>query len=207
MGTEHSAGELPPRPDAESGEPVPPEAPTVTAEGFNEKKRSRVPKPPPGRGPVLAHYRQRRYLSWLGGFIPVTVLAIAFLLHSGLEAVKIWPLWILLGVVYAWSVFVSRANVVSAGSDWVMCRKYWVDTYGLAKIDCRSQGLNQPVLVLEDAERSLEMPISLAEADRTLWNYVFLGMRHSAAGGAAVTLRARATYPQLGEHAVGRERG
>ena len=59
MGTEHSAGELPPRPDAESGEPVPPEAPTVTAEGFNEKKRSRVPKPPPGRGPVLARAATR----------------------------------------------------------------------------------------------------------------------------------------------------
>ena len=207
MGTEHSAGELPPRPDAESGEPVPPEAPTVTAEGFNEKRWPRKVPAPPGRGPALAYYRKRRRLAWLGGLIPASVVLLAAMLRDGVGVVGHWLVWVFVIPAFAWSVFVNRANVVSAGSDWVMCRKYWVDTYGLAKIDCRSQGLNQPVLVLEDAERSLEMPISLAEADRTLWNYVFLGMRHSAAGGAAVTLRARATYPQLEEHAVGRERG
>lgn len=197
MATDDPTADLPPRPDRETGQPVPPDAPTQTAEGFNEKTPSRVPAAPPGHGPVLVQYRQKRYLAWLSGLIPVVVLSVAFIAHSGLSAVTIWPLWILLAIAYAWTVYVARANVVTAGSDWVRCRKYWVNTYELTKIHARAYGANEPTLTLEDGERSVEMPISLIESNRTLWNYVYLGMRHSAANGAEVTLPARGTWPEL----------
>ena len=201
MATDDTTADLPPRPDPETGRPVPPEAPTQTAEGYNEKKPSRVPDPPPGHGPVLAQYRQKRLLSWVGGFIPVVVLAVTWVIYDGLSALTFWPMWILLAIAYTWTVYVARANVVTAGADWVKTRKYWVNTYELTKIEAHANGPNQPTVSLEDRERSVEMTISLIESDRTLWNYVYLGMRHSAANGAEINLPAQGTWPELAEAA------
>ena len=47
MATDDTTADLPPRPDPETGQPVTPEAPTQTTEGYNEKKPSRVPDPRP----------------------------------------------------------------------------------------------------------------------------------------------------------------
>ncbi|MBQ6643970.1 MAG: hypothetical protein IJH84_23455 [Saccharopolyspora sp.] len=201
MATDDTAADLPPRPDPETGQPVPPDAPTQTAEGYNEKKPSRVPDPPPGHGPAWAHFREKRYLSWLGGLIPVALVAVAVIAYDGLSAIKIWPVWIILAAVYGWTVYVGRVNVVTAGSDWLKIRKYWVNTYELTKIEAHANGPNQPTVSLEDRERSVEMTISLIESDRTLWNYVYLGMRHSAANGAQINLPAQGTWPELAEAA------
>lgn len=199
MATDDPTADLPPRPDPETGQPVPPDAPTQTAEGYNERKPSRLPNPPPGHGPALAHFREKRYLSWLGGLIPVALVAVALIAYDGLSAIKIWPVWIILAAVYAWTVYVGRVNVVSAGADWVMCRKYWVNTYELTKIHGRTYGANEPTVFLADNERTVEIPIGLAESDRTLWNYVYLGMRHSVANGAELNLPAQGTWPELAQ--------
>ena len=197
MATDDPTADLPPRPDPETGQPAPPVAPTQTAEGYNEKKPTKLPDPPPGHGPALAQFREKRHLSWLGGLIPVVVLAVAFIAYDGLSAIRIWPLWILLAAAYAWTVFVARVNVVAAGADWVRCRKYWVNTYELTKIHCRTYGVNEATVFLADNERTVEIPIGLVESDRTLWNYVYLGLRHSAAKGAELNPAARGPWPEL----------
>jgi hypothetical protein len=180
LAAENLNPDLPPTPDPETGEPKPPAAPTQHAEGYNERKPSRVPTPPPGHGPI-----------------PAAIVLIAGIWRSGFDALTDWVLWVFVIPVYAWSVYVGRANVVSAGTDWVMCRKYWVRTYELTSIRLVSRGVNGAALRLADSERSVDMPLSLVQSNRELWNYVYLGMRYSAANGAEVNRAARNTYPEL----------
>lgn len=196
------SSELPPRPDASTGQPAPSAAPTQFPDGNNERWRSAVlARPPAGRGPVLASYRQKRSLSWLGGFIPVVVLVLCFLAYDGMKALSLWPIWLILVGVYAWTVVVHRVNTVSAGADWVRAgRKYWVDTYDLSRIHLRSAGTNAPTLFLVDSdERTVEIALDLLQASRPVWNYVHLGLLHSAAHGADINLAALASFPELAE--------
>ena len=111
------AAQLPPRPDPETGTPAPPEAPVQFSEGYNEKN-ARLPSPPPGKGPTLAAYRQKRLVSWASGFIPVAVLVVTAILYDGFKVLTLWPVWAILAAVYAWTVFIMRINTVSAGADW-----------------------------------------------------------------------------------------
>lgn len=198
MATNDYPTELPPRPDSKTGQPNPPAAPAQFAEGYNEKPPSRMPAPPQGNGPTLAVYRQKRYMSWLGGLIPVGVLVICFLVYDGLKGIELWPIWLILAAVYAWTVYVNRANIVTAGSDWVMGgRKYWVNTYELTQIHIRSYGVNHPGLFLADQERTVEISLGLLQANRKLWDYVHLGMRHSRSNGSEINMAARSVFPEL----------
>lgn len=128
----------------------------------------------------------------------------AFVLHGGLSAFAKWPLWVLVAILYAWSVYVQRANRVAAGANWLSIRQHWVKTYELTEIAYNTYGTNQPCLMLQDADdRNVEIPIGTVEGDRTVWNYVYLGMRHSAAHGATLNRNARNAYPELVEAARG----
>ena len=201
MDTNDSPTEIPPRPDSNTGKPVPPAAPTQFPEGYKEEN-PRLPAPPPGMGPTLAVYRQKRLVSWAGGLIPVAVLMVSFLLYDGLKVLTLWPIWLILAISYTWTVFVHRANAVSAGADWVRGgRKHWVKTYELTRINLRSYGSNQPGLVLADHERTVEISLGLLQYERKIWDYVYLGMRHSAANGAELDRNTRATFPEIAEAA------
>ncbi|MHA6802799.1 hypothetical protein [Salinifilum ghardaiensis] len=198
MAVDDPAAHLPPRPDPNTGEPAPPAAPTQHPGGYNEKRWSKPPAPPPDQGPTLAYFRERKLVSWFGGLIPPAVAMTAFVLHGGLSAFTKWPLWVIAAILYGWSVYVQRANRVAAGADWLSIRQHWVKTYELTKIAYNTYGTNQPCLMLQDADdRSVEIPISTVEGDRTVWNYVYLGMRHSAANGAKLNRNARNAYPDL----------
>ena len=195
------AAQLPPRPDPETGTPAPPKAPVQYPEGYNEKN-PRFPSPPPGKGPALAVYRQKRIASWGGGFILVAVLMVAIVLYDGFEPLTRWQIWVIFAVGYFWTVFVHRVDTVSAGADWVRAgRKHWVNTYELTRIQIRTYGTNQPGLVLADQERAIEVDLGLLQYERKVWDYVHLGMLHSAANGADVDLRARAAFPQIADAA------
>ena len=201
MTADEPAAQLPPRPDPETGTPAPPEAPVQYPEGYGETI-PRFPGPPPGKGPTLAVYRQKRIVSWVGGLLPVAVLVVSFVLYDGLKVLTLWPIWIILAVAYSWTVFVHRVGTVSAGADWVRGgRKHWVDTYGLTRIHIRTYGSNQPGLVLADQERTVEISLGLLQYERKVWDYVHLGLRHSAANGAELNLNARATFPEIAEAA------
>lgn len=196
MTTDDPTSDLPPRPGPETGQPVPSDAPTQMAEGGNDKRPSSLPAPPPGYGPPLAQFREKRYLLWLGGLIPVALLAADFIAYSGPTAIKIWPLWIILAAFYAWTVFVHWNSAVTAGADWVMCRKDWVNTYELTKIHYRIYDAKS-IVSLSDNERTVEIRADLLENDRTLWNYVYLGLLHSAAKGAELDPTAQGVWPEL----------
>lgn len=175
-----------------------------TPGGYNQKFPSRPPAPPPGHGPVLAYYRQKRFISWSGGLIPPALAMTAFVLYDGVSAFAKWPLWVIAAFLYGWTVYVHRVYAVAAGSDWVSIRKYWVDTYELTQIQLRGNSANVPRLFLADSgDRSVEMPLTAIEGDSTVWSYVYLGMRHSAARGAKLDHNARAAYPELVEASRG----
>ena len=202
MDTDGSPAAIPPRPDPTTGIPTPPAAPTQFPEGYNETKRPRIPTPPPGKGPTLAVYRQKLFLSWASGLIPVAFLVIAAVLYGGFKPLSLWPVWIILAVVYIWTVFIMRINTVSAGADWVRGgRKHWVNTYELTRINLRSYGSNQPALVLADQEHAVEIPLGVLQYERKVWDYVYLGMLHSAASGAELDRSTRATFPEVAEAA------
>jgi hypothetical protein len=195
-----SAG-LPPRPDPQTGKPIPPAAPTQHPEGYKEKN-PRFPAPPPGMGPTLAVYCQKLLVSWASGFIPVVVLTVAGILYGGFEVLTLWTVWTILAIVYAWTVFIMRINTVSAGADWVRGgRKHWVKIYELTQIHLRNHGSNQPGLFLADQERTVEIPLGVLQYERNVWNFVHLGMQHSAANGAELDANARATFPEIAEAA------
>ena len=208
MAGEDATAELPPRPDPETGEPQPPEAPAQNPEGYNERKPSRLPAPPKRHGPVLAYYRASRAAVWLTAPVLVAVILIALVLHSGFIALTYWPIWLLLGAYFVFTVYSGRAEVVTAGADWVMkFGRHWVNTYELTSIQYKSRGANGFELVLIDGDRKVSLKPYLVQANRKLWNYVYLGMRHSAANGAEVDRAARSFFPELGEAASRRSTG
>lgn len=190
--------QLPPRPDAQTGEPRPPAAPTQHAEGYNERKPSRVPRPPKGQSPVLEYYRASRLSVWLTAPVPVVVIVVALVLHSGIHALGYWQIWLLLAGYFAFLIYASRSEVVTAGADWVRFRRHWVRTYELTSIRLVARGANGHDLVLEDRDgRAVGAKPYLFQANRRLWDLVHLGMRHSAANGAEVNRPARGTYPEV----------
>ncbi|MFD0919055.1 hypothetical protein ACFQ16_04790 [Saccharopolyspora rosea] len=189
---------LPTQPDAQTGEPRPPAAPTQHAEGYNERKTSRIPPPPKGQGPVLEWYRDSRLASWLGGLVPAGAIFVAGIWHSGLPAVTSWALWVFVVAAYAFGFYASRRDVVTAGSDWLRYSKHWVRTYELTSIRLVPRGANGHELVLEDAEgRAVGITPRLLQANRRLWDLVYLGMRYSAANGANIDRTARGAFPEV----------
>lgn len=103
---------------------------------------------------------------------------------------------------YTWTVVVHRVGTISAGADWVRGgRKHWINTCELARINLRTYASNQPGLVLADQERTVEIDLGLLQYERKVWDYVHLGMRHSAANGAELDRNTRATFPEIAEAA------
>lgn len=191
--------ELPPRPDTETGEPKPPNAPfQYPHDGVSGRKSSRVPSTPEGQGPTLEHYRESEIAVWLTAPVVPLVLLLIAIWHSGLIALTYWFTWVFLIISYLISVFQGRRSVLTAGSDWVRYRKTWVRTYELIRIHYTpaAQGMRHDV-VLDESSHGVVIPIEVLQSNKQLWDYVHLGMRHSVANGAKVTRSARNQFPEL----------
>ncbi|MEV4643639.1 hypothetical protein [Saccharopolyspora sp. NPDC049357] len=50
-------------------------------------------------------------------------------------------------------------------------------------------------VVLKDRERSVELPLHIVQANKQLWDLVYLGMRYSATNGAEVNRAMRSQFP------------
>ncbi|CAM00080.1 hypothetical protein SACE_0739 [Saccharopolyspora erythraea NRRL 2338] len=148
---------------------------------------------------MLEYYRGSRLSAWLTSLVPSAVLLVAGMLHSGVMwTLTFWPTWLFVGGLYAFNVYAWRSEVVTAGADWVRFRRHWVCTYELTSIRLVARGANGHDLVLEDRDgRAVGAKPYLFQANRRLWDLVYLGMRHSAANGAEVNRPARGTYPEV----------
>lgn len=192
--------DLPPKPDAETGEPRPPTAPTQFGEADNDQRAGTPPAPPVGQSPTLEYYRTSRKEATLGTAVGVVFLLLIAVWNDGsinaLAEWYIWP-WVLLWI--GWYVYASRhRDLVRAGVDWVGGKKAWVRTYELAKIRYLPRGAGGTDLELTDSSgRTLLIKLNEIQSNHQLWNYVYLGMRHSAAGGAELNHTARVQFPEL----------
>ncbi|GAA2784938.1 hypothetical protein [Saccharopolyspora taberi] len=134
---------------------------------------------------------------WLSAPAPVLILLIGAVWHSGFVALTYWFVWVIVAAVFAFTVYVGRATVVTAGSDWVRCNGAAVRTYELISIRYAARGMGGVDLVLTDRTGSVVIPLSHLQANKRLWGYVYLGMRYSAANGAKLDRTTRAQFPEL----------
>lgn len=208
--TWHNFPELPPKPDAATGEPFPPHAP-----GFkNEKgvlpehdpvrstRLSHKPNPPGGMGPVLAWHRESR-LGNLNGFlvafaIAVGVCTLASLAGGyGLVGLTFWPVWILV-VVFAYLMSSPLDyQTTSTGADWIKwdynrrwyqrrARHNHLKTYELTRIEGYFAG-GMLHLRFEDLEgRGADRQVGDLQRDRRIWDLFYNGLLHSVANGAQI---------------------
>lgn len=204
--TQHKFADLPPRPDPQTGEPLP-HAPNfqgtdipVEDNPLRETRLFRKPAPPPGMGPVLAWHRDSakgqivNYLVALGVFVG-GIAVISLLQGEGLDMLTAWPLYPLF-LIFAY--LMSKPLDVrtdSVGADWLQShyRKRWyqrrrkvvvLKLYELTRVQGVS-GPGYPQLALEDVDGATMYRFMWElQPDRRTWDLVYNGILHSVANGA-----------------------
>lgn len=209
-GNEPTSGDLPPRPDRETGEPFPPHGLSYFRGGaaapdqdlHREGSLSYRPDPPLGLGPVLAWHRESRrgkvvLLLTSAAILIVGTVAISVFHSAGLSILTAWPIWLIIavGVVLISSPF--SYFTYAAGADWLMVERSrwgvksraWIDLYELTKIDA-SYGGTTFHLWLYDKDMGLTRSSEELQRDRRIWDLLYNGILHSVANGAQVSNQA-----------------
>ncbi|WP_461156655.1 hypothetical protein [Saccharopolyspora tripterygii] len=198
--------ELPPRPDATTGEPRPPAGPTVLGPPPQESDELQsAGKPPAERGPALETVGHQR-LQMLGGFaLLVLVVGIAFTwIHGDLTWMQDPFPWGLIGLLIVFAIVRDWNNThLTAGADWLRVNRHWVNTYDLAEIRL-SGAIRGWTLHLTDRDgHKVRTYIATIETNRKLWALVYNGMSHSVHNGAKINnlaagiLRLRPGFEEL----------
>lgn len=190
--------DLPPKPDLATGEPRPPKAPTQFPEPDSDARPVKTPSAPPGQSPVIAHYRLSK-TNTLIGTLGAGVLVLGMIVFiNGVKTLTMWFTWVIMAAYIVFLIYSSRTELVRAGVDWVAGNNRWVRTYELTKIRYLSRGAGGTDLELTDREgRALSLPLNRIQSNHGLWDYVYLGMRHSTAHGAELNHTARVQFPEL----------
>ena len=188
---------LPPKPDAESGQPFPPHAPGYIRadrgrpelDRGRDTKLSQKPTPPPGQGPTLAWYRSsRRKALIFAGALVVVAIGVNFAAYGfSVEPLRVWWIWALalgFAVVMYFSV---KVESIAAGAEWVMERKTWVRTYELASIKAYTYSNTLNMHLIDRDGRKLEISIDHLQDDRRIWDLTYNGILHSAVKNGAET--------------------
>ena len=202
-GATNGPPELPPRPDPDTGEPRPPQAPVPRHEATSTNRTRRKPEPPDGRGPtpVMAHYREQARYPVLGALKATTSFAILLLILNGFVSSTgivrlVCPLT---GIYFVGFLLFRQRELVSCGMEWVQHNHHWIrGTYELDRVDYaygRHGGRSQ--LVLDKHVHRVSLPVDILGSNQELWNYIHLALRHSAVNGAEITTAAREQFPEL----------
>lgn len=176
--------QLPPRPDRETGEPRPPRAPVMSMGGWDahrELDERRKPSPPQRGGPVLEWYRG----TWRGGFVgaggcAVVVGVFATVRGGGFDWVTDPWIWLIIGCVCLLAIWIGKGQRLAAGSDWLLVKSDWVDTYDLVEIEIVVDGWGYSLAVEDRAGRRVTISVSELQIDQRLWDLVYNGILHSA---------------------------
>jgi hypothetical protein len=174
---------LPHPPDLQTGRPRPPRAPT--------------------QGPTLEYFRESNRSIWISAPVAPIIVLLIGLWYGGPSVLTYWWVWALLAVYLAWLVHMARAEFIAAGVDWLQTKNGWVRTYELTNIRYLTAAPGAHQLGVTDRDnRKLVMRISLLQSNHRLWDYVYLGLRHSVANGATMNRFARAQFCDLAADAA-----
>lgn len=193
----------PPRPNPDTGEPRPPQAPAPRHEATRANRTRRKPEPPDGRGPtpVMAHYREQARYPVFDAVKATTTFAITVLLVSvaGSAAELVWPVYPITGIYFLGFLLFRQRELVSCGVEWIQHNHHWVHgTYELDRVDYACGRNGQPSqLVLDKHVHRVNLPVDVLSSNQELWDYVHLALRHSAVNGAEITVAAREQFPEL----------
>lgn len=179
---------LPPKPDPETGQPRPPQAPVDpgSGNGPSDVKQRSKPQPPPGKAPTLEWYtasRRRSIFTGIGGFVVVAVGA--GLLQGSEDWSSAWWLWLFplaAGILIGTTV---RVNNCYAGADWFSNGKAWVSTYELTSIEVKTPANYRELKLADSSGRSVEVQLMVAQENQRLWDLVYNGILHSVTSGNA----------------------
>lgn len=190
-----------PRPDPQTGEPRPPQAPVEPDWKPYDKANDLVPgEPPAGKGPALEWFADTRGLLWgAAGFSFILLAAIATWKWGGLGWMKIWYVWLTI-IACSGLFLLGRKNMkMTAGADWFSVAGSWIDTYQLRNIKItESTSLGVNIVLIDQAEHKIDTKLYYLQKNRKLWDLVYNGILHSIMyNGAAVNRRA-ADHLELG---------
>ena len=185
----HSTGQLPPRPDENTGHPRPPRAPRkfhgkhTTPTGEHPHK---TPEPPDQQGLRLEWYRESPLGAFLSGILAAVIVATVGALISGPDLINQWYLWPLPVITGALIYFTSRKGWVAAGARWLQHKSSWVDTYDLVEVAIGANGANQVLKLTDSAGRRIQtLPLRDVQENADLWDLVYNGILHSTVNGKA----------------------
>ncbi|MGH4014228.1 MAG: hypothetical protein ACRDSL_09930 [Pseudonocardiaceae bacterium] len=175
-------GELPPRPDRETGEPRPPRAPAMWegGKGDPEVDPRRRPTPPEGQGPPLEWHRDSgratyRVVVIAFGFMFVVMTLIAW----GFSWTTDWVFWLIVLLLPLIMFLSSRSRWMAAGADWFASNTGWVKIYDLTEIELAGNAIS-PRLYLTDTEgHAAHAELRQMQANSRLWDLVYNGIIHS----------------------------
>jgi hypothetical protein len=189
---------LPPKPDARTGEPRPPEAPLRAGWSPGEKASpGEVPpfEAPPGRGPVLEWYQHSRASTWWAAASGFGVLAgFATFKAGGLQWVGYWWMWLIIVLTLLFVFFSVGGKRLSAGADWLRGKKGWVSTYELTRIKATRAYATIAFQFTDAEDRHLYMTATDLQENPRLWDLVYNGVLHSVyVNGAEVNSLGRKT--------------
>ena len=196
--------ELPPKPDAQTGEPRPPAAPLVESTGKNtyeadrETSTERKPDPPSGRGPVLEWFQENRRSGLKYFFIGFFFIVIAGSIRDlSFSWMGVWWLWLFpvgLGLVL---YFVFRREAIAVGADWYKKGRRWVDTYDLKSVQIKTGPGRLDLNMTDRSGRSVATTCLVIEKNRKLWDLVYNGIVHSVKDHPVETNKASRQYLDL----------
>lgn len=200
-----SSSWLPPKPDAETGEPRPPRAPRAFG-GDESTPVTQAPRKhpagPDGRGLTL-EWRQETTRSsvWAG--------VVTALLVLGLPTVNSWsfdwmarPSWWAffgpLAFIGGWIMYKAFGKMwIAAGATWLQTGRFWVDVYQLTEVRIKAAGVNQMLRLKDSVGREVSVKISDVQRNQALWDLVYNGILHSVVSGSADPSRGTRTILKL----------
>lgn len=183
--------DLPPMPDAHTGEPRPPGAPVV--HGYSDGKSTKWSKTRLRRLPKESPALEMHYVSSLLMFTVWTVASVVIvgliILLSGKPA-SLKAVLLGIGVIVVLAgllAFIGRRKTLFAGADWVgESAGAHVKTYELVAVNV-TRDWSGYRLALRDAQgRTYDDDLRRLQASPKLWDLVYNGIQHSALRGAEV---------------------
>ncbi|MER5392697.1 hypothetical protein [Saccharopolyspora sp. NPDC002686] len=184
--TQHMFADLPAKPDVQTGEPRPPEAPLVLGKmGPATTDLDQAGPVPDGRGPALDVFIQDRRTVLLGSLIVMGVIVIGASLQRGSFEWMSDP--VMLGIVgVAGLIMVLRgwSTRLTAGSDWLRVNRKWIDTYKITNIHLYGVIVGWTLVLQDENGRKVRTYLGSLEANRELWALVYNGLAHSVRTGA-----------------------
>lgn len=216
--------EPPPRPDADTGRPIPPPGKAF----YGKERRTKgfgwaKPDPPVGAGPTLHWWRPQLKDKITTFIVAFMIISIGTTIIWGVQSsnpvlwIRSWQMWLIV-LVPTWLIAAPLDyETQSVGADWFQwkLRRRWYHfrrpprahvlyPYELVSITTKSYATG-PYLRLEDARGNVvDRPRSEFQGSRDIWDYLYNGIVNSVHNGARVDSIA-AKMLQLGTHRKGND--